>query len=205
LATHRQDQHPLPELAASGTGKRLASGWDLADPLLAVSLDGLAREAGLWEFNPRWLPGLRPQIEAALASVGTTSPYGHSPRTVPAAGGELMPWTTPLQGDEASGLIGVIRTAAIIVILAVTGMRISEVMELQVGSRQPPQEAGPGLGRYRIASNIIKGQPLGGTRDEWVVIEPVYQAIGLADQLHRDPRDGALLFGRLPVDILYQR
>jgi len=204
LAMHCQDHRPLPELAASGVGKRLASGWDPADPLLTVSLDGLAREAGLWEFSPRWLPRLRPEIETALASVGTAKPFGHSTRTVPAAGGELMPWTTPLHRDEASGLTGVIRTAAIIVILAVTGMRISEVMELQVGSRQPPQEAGPGLARYRIASNIVKGQPLGGTRDEWVVIEPVYEAIGLAEQLHHDPRDGELLFGRFAFDIRYQ-
>ncbi len=115
-----------------------------------------------------------------------------------------MPWTAPLQRDEASGLVGIVRTAAIIVILAVSGMRSSEVMELQVGARQPPQEAGPGLSRYRIASNVIKGQPLGGTRDEWVVIEPVYQAIGLAEQLHDDPRDGALLFGRFAFDVRYQ-
>jgi hypothetical protein len=83
-------------------------------------------------------------------------------------------------------------------------MRISEVMELQVGARKAPQEAGPGLTRYRITSNLIKGQPLGGTRDEWVVIEPVYHAIGLAEQLHDDPRDGALLFGRFSFPWRYQ-
>jgi hypothetical protein len=204
LATHRHDHSPLPGLSASGTGKRLANGWNPADPLLTVSLDGLAREAGLWNFSSQWLPGLRPEIEAALAAAGTISPFGHDARTVPSAGGELMPWTVPLQRDEASGLIGVIRTAAIIVILAVSGMRSSEVMELQAGARQPPQEPSPGLARYRIASNIIKGQPLGGTRDEWVVIEPVYQAVGLAEQLHDNPADGKLLFGRFAFDIRYQ-
>ncbi len=204
LAMHCQDDSPLPELAAPVVSKRLANGWDPADPLLTVNLDGLAREAGLWKFNSRWLPRLRPEIKAAMASVGTVRPFGRTARIVPAASGELMPWTAPLQRDEASGLVGIVRTAAIIVILAVSGMRSSEVMELQVGARQPPQEAGPGLSRYRIASNVIKGQPLGGTRDEWVVIEPVYQAVGLAGQLHDDPRDGALLFGRFAFDVRYQ-
>jgi hypothetical protein len=126
LAMHWQDHSPLPELSASGTGKRLANGWDPADPLLMVNLDGLAREAGLWHFSSRWLPVLRTEIEAALAGAGTISPFGHDARAVPSADGTLMPWTVPLQRDEASGLIGVIRTAAIIVILAVSGMRSSE-------------------------------------------------------------------------------
>ena len=204
LARHCQDRDPLPELAAPMVRKRLANGWDPGDPLLTVNLDGLAREAGFWGFSSRWLPGLRPQVEAALASAGIARPFGRSARTIPAASGEPMPWTVPLHRDEAEGLVGVVRTAAIIVTLAVSGMRSSEVMELQAGARQPPQEAGPGLARYRIASKVIKGQPLGGTRDQWVVIEPVYRAVELAEQLHDDPRDGALLFGRFAFDVRYQ-
>jgi hypothetical protein len=142
LAMHCRDASPLPELAPPVVSKRLVNGWDPADPLLRVSLDGLAREAGLWNFRSCWLPRLRPEIEAALASVGTIAPFGHNAPAVPAAGGQLMPWTTPLHRDEASALVGIVRTAAIIVILAVSGMRSSEVMELQVGARQPPQEAG---------------------------------------------------------------
>jgi len=204
LARHCQDLDPLSELPPFLVRKRLPAGWDPADPLLTVNLDSLAREAGFWDFSFRWLPGLRPQVESALATAGIARPFGRTARTVPAASGEPMPWTVPLQRDEADGLVGVVRTAAIIVILAVSGMRSSEVMELQAGARQPPQEAGPGMTRYRIASNVIKGQPLGGTRDEWVVIEPVYQATGLAEQLHDDPRDGALLFGRFAFYVRYQ-
>ena len=204
MARHCQDLDPLPELTPFLVRKRLSNGWDPGDPLLTVNLDGLAREAGFWGFASRWLPRLRPQIEAALAIAGVARPFGRSARTVPAASGEPVPWTVPLQRDEADGLIGVVRTAAIIVILAVSGMRSSEVMELQAGARQPPQESGAGMARYRIAGNVIKGQPLGGTRDEWVVIEPVYRAVGLAEQLHDDPRDGALLFARFAFDVRYQ-
>jgi hypothetical protein len=197
LDRHRQDHDPLPELAGSLARKRLANGWDPHDPLLTVNLDGLAREAGYWGFSSWWLPGLRPQIETALAQVGAARPFGRAAGTVLRADGQdAVPWTIPLHRDEAEGLIGVVRTAAIIVILAVSGMRSSEVMELQVGTRRPLQEPGPGLVRYRLASKVIKGQPLGGTEDQWVVIEPVYRAVELAEQLHDDPRDGAPLLGR---------
>jgi hypothetical protein len=76
-------------------------------------------------------------------------------------------------------------------------------MELRVGCRRPVEEPIPGLQRFRIASKIIKGQPLGGTNDEWVVIEPAYRAIGLAERLHEHPCEGALLFGRFAFDVRY--
>ena len=205
LDRHSQDHDPLPELTGFLVRKRLANGWDLDDPLLTVNLDGLAREAGHWRFSSRWLAGLRPQLETALAHAGVAKPFGRDARAVPRADGQdEMPWTVPLHRDEAEGLIGIIRTAAVIVILAVSGMRSSEVMELQVGSRQLPQELGPGLVRYRLAGKVIKGQPLGGTQDQWVVIEPVYRAVELAEQLHDDPRDGVPLLGRFAFDVRYK-
>ena len=205
LDRHRRDHDPLPELTSFLVRKRLANGWDPGDPLLTVNLDGLAREAGYWGFDSRWLPGLRPQLETALAQAGVAKPFGRDAGTVPRADGQdAVPWTIPLQRDEAEGLVGIVRTAAIIVILAVSGMRSSEIMELQVGSRQPPQELGPGLVRYRLTGKVIKGQPLGGTQDQWVVIEPVYRAVELAEQLHDDPRDGAPLLGRFAFRVRYQ-
>ena len=67
----------------------------------------------------------------------------------------------------------------------------------------PVEEPIPGLKRYRVASKIIKGQGLGGTDDEWVVIEPVHRAIELLEQLHDDPRDGALLLSRFSFRVRY--
>jgi hypothetical protein len=60
------------------------------------------------------------------------------------------------------------------------------------------------MARYRLASKLVKGQPLGGTRDEWVVIEPAYQAAGLAEQLHDTSADGDLLFGRIAFNVRYK-
>jgi hypothetical protein len=108
--------------------------------------------------------------------------------------GSTLPWTSPLHRSQAVALVGIVRTAAIIVMAAASGMRASELMELRVG-RRPVEEPVPGMQRFRIASKVVKGQPLGGTDDEWVVIEPVYQAVGLAEQLHDNPRDGLLRQG----------
>jgi hypothetical protein len=110
-----------------------------------------------------------------------------------------------LHREEAVSLIQAIRTAAIFTLAAVTGMRASELMELQVGCRQPPQENGPGLTRYRLSGTLVKGQPLGGVRDEWVVIRDAYDAAGLAEQLHDDPRDGESLLGRFHFGSRYGR
>src|SRR5260370_35704053 len=78
-------------------------------------------------------------------------------------------------------------------------------MELLVGCPRPPRETTPGLLRFRIASKVIKGQPIGGPDDEWVVIEAVPRAVELAEQLLADPEPGSLLFGRTCFVSRYQR
>ncbi|MFF4393861.1 hypothetical protein ACFY0G_45260 [Streptomyces sp. NPDC001552] len=83
-------------------------------------------------------------------------------------------------------------------------MRAGELMELRIGCRLPLEEPVPGFTRYRIASKVVEGQPLGGTDDEWVVIEQVHRAIELAEQLHEDPGHGALLLGRFSFTVRYR-
>lgn len=77
-------------------------------------------------------------------------------------------------------------------------------MELQVGCCRPPGDFGPGQLRYRLASKVVKGQPLGGLADEWVVIEPVYRAAELLQHLHPSAHDQAPLLGRFAFDVRYQ-
>jgi hypothetical protein len=114
-----------------------------------------------------------------------------------------VPWSPPIHRLEAVALAGVVRTAAATVIAAVSGMRASELMELRTGC-QTADEPVPGMIRYRLAGKLIKGQPLGGTRDEWVVIEPACQAAELAGQLNDSPADSTLLFGRIAFAIRYK-
>jgi integrase len=205
LERYQHDGIPLPMLPGYLVSERLAAGWEQGDPLLTVGLNTLARQAGISQFILQWLTELREPIEAAVSAVGVQEMFARDGALVDRADGQgQVPWTPPLHRPQAVALVGVVRTAAAAVIAAVSGMRASELMELQVGCRLLPEEPLPGLARYRLAGKLIKGQPLGGTRDEWVVIEPAYQAAGLAEQLHDDPADGDLLFGRIAFSIRYK-
>jgi hypothetical protein len=205
LDRYQRDCSPLPMIPAHLADDRLATGWAPGDPLLTVGLGTLARQAGMTQFRHHWLSELREPIEAAISAVGIQEAFARDGTLIDRADGQgQVPWAPPLHRWQAVALVGVVRTAAAAVIAVVSGMRTSELMELQVGCRLPPEEPLPGMTRYRLASKLIKGQPLGGTRDEWVVIEPAYQAAGLAGQLHDDPADSDLLFGRIAFPVRYQ-
>lgn len=196
---------PLPLLPDHHVEDRLKSGWLPDDPLLPIALSRLAMQAGFLQFRRRWIPHLRDRIEATRDAVGAEKCYARNAVGVDRADGEgIRPWTLPLHRLQAVALVGIARTAAIITVAAVSGMRSSELMELQVGCRRPPEHATPGLTRYRLASRIVKGQPLGGTADEWVVIEPVYRAAELLERLHPEPTPGQPLVGRFAFDVRYQ-
>ncbi|WP_330478289.1 site-specific integrase [Streptomyces platensis] len=205
LAEYERARTPLPMLAEHHIADRLADGWDPNDLLLPVATGVLARQAGASQFWSRWLPALRGPLEATLAAVGVEKVFGRDAVEIKEPDGtSSLPWTLPLHRLEAVALVGIVRTAAIITLATVSGMRASELMELRVGCRRPPEEPVPGLTRFRIASKVVKGQPLGGTDDEWVVVEPAYRAVELAEQLHDSPQDGALLFGRFAFDVRYR-
>ena len=205
LDRYLHDSQPLPMLPGRWVGERLAAGWKPDDPLLPVGLNTLARQAGINQFNRQWLGELRDPIEAAVAAVGIQEMFARDGALVDRADGQgQVPWSPPLHRLQAVALVGVVRTATAALIAAVSGMRASELMELKVGCQLPPEEPLPGMARYRLVSKLVKGQPLGGTRDEWVVIESAYQAAGLAGQLRDTPADGDLLFGRIAFNVRYK-
>jgi integrase len=205
LADYMQAGQPLPLLQDHHVQDRIDAGWSPDDPLTPIAFSVLTRQAGFRQFYPVWLPHLRGPVEAALRAVGAQRPFARAAAHVERADGEgTVAWTPPLHREQATTLISIVRTAAILVLAAITGMRASELMELQVGCRRPLEEYSPGLVRYRLASKLIKGQPLGGTRDEWVVIPAAYHAAGLAERLQDNPVDGAPLFGRFHFNSRYQ-
>ena len=113
------------------------------------------------------------------------------------------PWTLPLDERDIRDLAGYAHTACLLLTAALTGMRESELMELRHGCRSISRH-GDGMTRYRLKSKLVKGQPLGGTSEEWVVIEAVHDAIGMAEQLSRligVPED--LVFGRFSFELRY--
>ena len=205
LERYRHDGTPLPMLPGYLADNRLAAGWRPDDPLLTVGPGTLARQAGISQFRPYWLSELRAPVEAVVTAVGIQEMFARDGTLTERADGQgQVPWAAPLHRFQAVALVGVVRTAAAAVVAAVSGMRASELMELQVGCQLPPEEPLPGMARYRLAGKLVKGQPLGGTGDEWVVIEPAYQAAGLAEQLHDAPADGDLLFGRIAFPVRYK-
>ena len=176
LADYTTTGTPLPMIEDHDIDRRLTSRVATDDPLLPVATGVLARQAG---YSPALdtldEPQLREPLTDAVDAVGVEKIFGRNAIAAPAADGsdDMLPWTLPLHRSQAVALVGVVRTAAIIILAATSGMRSSELMELRVGCRRPVEEPIPGLKRYRIASKIVKGQASGGTDDEWVVIEPV--------------------------------
>jgi hypothetical protein len=205
LDQYTQAGEPLPLMRDHHIQDRIAAGWSPDDPLTPIAFSVLTRQAGFRQFYPAWLPHLRRPAEAALKAVGAQRPFARAAAQIERADGHgTVPWTLPLHREQATALIGLVRTATILVLASITGMRASELMELQVGCRRPPEQYSPGLVRFRLASRLVKGQPLGGLRDEWVVIHAAYQAAGIAEQLHDNPTDEPLLFGRFHFGSRYQ-
>jgi hypothetical protein len=207
IAGHVSDGRPLDLVPEDRIRARAGEGrMRLDDPLLPVSVDALAREAGYRQSRmTEWLPRLRPALEVAVRQVGVAPPWARDAAVVDRADGNgAVPWTVPLSGKHARDLHDYLRTAAILVTAAVSGMRKSELCELTAGCCLPPQQVMPGLVRYRIAGKVIKGAPPGGAADEWVVTKEVYDAISVAAQLPRTgPDAGTSLFGRFTFSLLF--
>jgi len=205
LAEHERNRDPLPMVPDHNIAARLAAGWRADDPLTPIALGQLARQAGFANFPRQWIPHLRGQLETTLSIVGAQKPYARNAADIDRADGQAsIAWTVPLDRAQAVALVGIVRTAAVTIIAAVSGMRSSELMELQVGCCPPPERFGPELVRYRLASKLIKGQPLGGLADEWVVTEPAYRAAELIARLHHTGDARAPLLGRFAFDVRYK-
>jgi integrase len=204
LRRHADTGQPLEAVRDVTARARLRQGWSPGDPLLNVSFTALAREAGTGRIRPAALATIRPLIEQALAIAGTAKPWGRQAAHVPLADGSgTAPWTLPLDERDIRDLVGYAHTACLLLAAALTGMRESELMELRHGCRSTSHH-GDGMTRYRLKSKLIKGQPLGGTSEEWVVIEAVHDAIGMAEQLsHLTGVPEDLVFGRFSLDLRY--
>ncbi len=175
---------PLPQVDEHVVRERLAAGWNRQDPLLQVSFGELGRDLGTRQFRAQEIHAVRDHAEAAVAKVGTAPYWARDAALVERAdGASTTPWSLPLTPMQADDLAMIVFNACLFVAAAVSGMRTSELMELTTRSCLPPRQVKQGLFRYSLASKRIKGEPLGGTADEWVVIEPAYRAVELAARL----------------------
>ncbi len=198
LRRYIEEGRPLDRCSASGRSTKITLGMHPDDPLLQVGLSRIAREAGYYRFRNQWLTALRSDFEAAVKRVGVEEPFARNAVLVARADGRgQSPWTLPLSARGVDQMADLLRYACLIAISATTGMRWSELRELAVGCRLPPREVAPGLLRYKLASKVIKNQPLGGRTDEWVVIRHAHDAASAAEELLDGAEAGTALFGRM--------
>ncbi len=190
---------PLPATSDEQVGARLKQSWDEHDPLLRVSVKRLGYEAGIRHPHvTRILNQHRDELRHAATLLGVEHPTARNAALVPRADGKgEVPWTRPLPGHtQTDWLIERVRSACLTVIAALTGMRMSELVEIPTDFRLPPQTAAGGLTRHRIRSKRIKGARHGGEWDQWVVIKEVHQALELMGRLLDDPAQETHLIGQ---------
>lgn len=161
-----RDGEPFDErLGSFSAVKSSAYGGPLDD----INFTPLAHAVGARQFYGRWLdeqPALRNTIENVLAVVGTEKPLCRNAALVPRADDDTeVPWTEPLHYAVADDLPSLLRTACLLVVAILTGMRSGELMELQRGC-PTEEDIAPGLKRYRLKGKVIKGRALGGEPEE---------------------------------------
>ncbi|WP_406468709.1 hypothetical protein [Streptomyces sp. NBC_01594] len=163
LRQHARTGEPLVQTSPDGLGYKITKGWDPADLLFHVSLKSLVRESGTGGSDPRrhWVePGGRwepilPLPEQTLAQVGVAPLWGRDAAVIDRADGDgQVPWTLPVFDADVRALVGIVRTACMIAISALSGMRHSELVELPADCRQPPQQIRPGRVRHRLKSKL---------------------------------------------------
>ncbi|MFE6156617.1 site-specific integrase [Streptomyces sp. NPDC057889] len=202
---HIQEGDPFDIALDHVVAERLADGWDPDDPLLQVNLISLAQETGRHAFHHTWLPTLRSQLEKAVGEVGLAKRWGRTAALVERADGRgSVPWTLPMNTTEARLQLSRARTACLIALAALTGMRKSEHAELTLDCRQPPEQVGEGRLRYRLKGKVIKGRKLGGAHDQWVTIKQAYDTAGVAASLADPAKNAGHLFKALSFVTPYE-
>ncbi|WP_411153451.1 integrase, partial [Streptomyces sp. A30] len=194
----RERGEPLPKVSANQivryTDRR-------GDPLRPLAWRHLVSLAGFREITDTAKPHLIPVLVEVAQDVGFTGPWARTAPTVPRYGdAEPIEWTAPLAADDLRTAVGNMLTACAVVTSALSGMRSSELLELEVGCRTPGQAVADGSRRFRLSGKVIKNKRFGGVPDEWVVIEQVDRAIAVAERLVGRPR-GEALFGNVEFTV----
>lgn len=193
MARLRASAEPLPAVDDVQLRKRTTLGQEGA--LKSVSWEALARMAGARRFNDDARMQLTPELIELAAQVGFQAPLARHAAVIPRAdNGEPVAWTQPLAEQDLRFMVMHVVAACLLVTCALSGMRTSELLEIETGCRLPPSTTPGGGRRFKLASRLIKGQKLGGVPDEWVVIEQVDTAVALAERLLDRP-PGEALFG----------
>ncbi|MFE0055300.1 integrase [Streptomyces sp. NPDC059003] len=190
---------PLPE----GAVTKLRTSQELGI-LNRLAWHHLSHRVGVRDISAVYLrPHVVPLLTKLATAVGFAGPWAReAPAICRHDNSQPVAWTGPLTDTEVDSLIANVLTACLVVTCALTGMRNSELVELNVGCRRTAQVAGKT--RYRLAGRLIKGKGMGGVPDEWVVIEEVHRTVGLAERL-TGKTVGSALFGEIALSMRLNR
>jgi len=192
----RRKGQPLPKVHESH-----ALRWDERrdDPLHLLAWTQLMNQAGFSEITDNAKLVLAPTLIPIALELGFEGGWGRDAVLVARHGaGDLVPWTHPLSAEDMRQMAGHVLTACLVLTSALTGMRSSELLELEVGCRQAASSTPGGGRRFRLSGKLIKGKGFGGVPDEWVVIEEVDRAIAIAERLV-GLAEGEALFGNVGI------
>ncbi|MCZ4102161.1 MULTISPECIES: integrase [Streptomyces] len=191
------DRVPLPLADGKGRARRISTG-DLA-PLKDLAWYRLAHQVGTSTIADLFLrEKITPELLVLAEDVGFENYWARTAPTVAREeDGASVPWTAPLSDAGLQSMVANTLVACLVVTSALSGMRNSELVELNVGCRRQTVTKSGGT-RYRLAGRLIKGQKLGGVPDDWVVIEDVHRAVALAEHLVGAP-PGAALFNTVAL------
>jgi len=157
LASLRADGRPVP------TSSRFK------EP--SPSLQAIALHLGMRDGTALNVPDRMAKIQAAVEAVGlgVGGLYGARPGI-------------EFDLDTLRTTRRVVHTACMIVVAALSGMRYSELAEIEPGAHRRVMMPSGAI-RYRVESKLLKGEQPGGKRELWTVIEPVVAALIQAERL----------------------
>ncbi|MFC1410766.1 hypothetical protein ACEZCY_16405 [Streptacidiphilus sp. N1-12] len=207
LDRYVREGSPLPECNERQVPRRITRGWAPQDPMLRLDFNALWRQAtGYGSVFDAHIPLIRPLLVQALGRVGLAGAFGRDAALIPRADDPktLVPWTAPLTADGLRDLVQVLVGTCRILVAALSGMRASELDELTGDSAQEPVQVSGGTSRFRLASKLVKGKPLGGIDEQWVVLEPAWRAVKLAAQL-RNAEGEDPVFSAQQLSYLHER
>jgi hypothetical protein len=183
IGRRREQGRGIPALPARMShvrpGTAMAGGVIQAPNVELVELLSGAGQAGQ----------LRGLLEAAAAELGYEE--GGLDTAMSAWPRTGRPWRSRLDPASLPAELSHLRTACWIVIAYLSGMRDVEVREVGRDCAFTTAGAG-GRTRYKLRGRVFKGRRMPGDHAEWVVIEPVHQAVDILRQLNDDP---GYLFG----------
>ena len=101
-----------------------------------------------------------------------------------------LPWRARFDATSLPREERMLQAACYIICAYLTGMRDSEVQDMQTGCVSIERSADGLIDRYRVSSTVYKRRRASGAPADWITIEPVARAVAIMEALSRRAREG---------------